>query len=297
MKIFISIASFLDPTLTRTIRSALDKADNPEALVFGLGLQYWEDPDLSEFPEKQIRKLSWRPDARPGLVKIRYEISRLLEDEDYFLQIDSHMIFHAGWDTDLISKTQEIQRLSGTYKVIVFPLGIYPDGAMTSRFVLSLPEHGDGRIIINSIPENGKAFPESEIEKISYMRVGQTFFDARFIKEVGLDPRSHYTQEQAYLGFRAYITGWDVYQYHKDLMTHNDADYVAAVDQEEAKSWGTQEEIPNSEEDMSLAYIYNCGPYALPNAERTPMEYWSFNGCLEEFVNAKKILDELGHAC
>lgn len=297
MSIFLSIASFLDPTLTRTIRSAMDNADNPESLVFGLGLQYWEEPDLSEFPESQIRKLSWKPDDRPGIVKIRYEISRLLEDEDYFLEIDSHMRFSPGWDTDLVSKIQEMQQQLGTYKVVIFPLGVYPDGAMTSRFVLDLQESPDGSVTINSLPENGKAMPAKDTEIISYMRVGQIFFDARFIREVGLDPRSHYIQEQAYLGFRAFMTGWTVYQYHKDLMNHDDADYVAAVDQEEAKTWGTQEEIPNSEEDMTLAYIYNCGPYALPNAERTPMEYWSFNGCLEEFVNAKKILDELGHAC
>ncbi len=42
MTIFISIASYRDPELERTIRSALENAENPQDLHFGVMLQEFE---------------------------------------------------------------------------------------------------------------------------------------------------------------------------------------------------------------------------------------------------------------
>ena len=291
MSIFVSIASFMDPTLTRTIQRAMDKADNPEHLVFGLGLQYEQEPDLSFVPDRQLRTISYHPDTRPGIVKIRYEISQLFDNEDYFLMIDSHMQFRQGWDTELIDVMKDLQVRTKNYKVAVFPLGLYGEEAMTSRFKLQQRHSDILPLVVGSEPINGRAIPKSKIEKISYMRVGQIFFDGRFISEVGLDSRSQYSQEQAYLGFRAFMAGWDVYQYHEDVMTHDDYEYIKAIDQIKAKQFGAVPEAHNAEEHMTMAYIYNKGPYAIKDAVREPADYWSFNLSFFEYTRAKKILD------
>lgn len=49
MSIFISIASYRDPELIRTIKSAIDNAANPEKLVFSIVVQDLptDIPDLS----------------------------------------------------------------------------------------------------------------------------------------------------------------------------------------------------------------------------------------------------------
>ena len=49
MSIFISIASYRDPELVRTITSAIDNASNPDQLYFGVVLQEFDKfaPDLS----------------------------------------------------------------------------------------------------------------------------------------------------------------------------------------------------------------------------------------------------------
>jgi hypothetical protein len=295
MSIFISIASYEDPTLVRTIERALWRSNNPEDLVFGLGLQYEELPDLSSLPQSQLRILSWNPRTRPGIVKVRYEISQLFKDEDYFLMIDSHMQFTQGWDTKLVSVIKELQESTKTYKVIVFPLGLYGKEAMSSRFRIEQRTSKKLPLNVAAQPVNGRYIPEKEIEKISFMRVGQIFFDGRFIKEVGLDSRSQYNQEQAYLGYRAYLSGWDTYQYHQDLMTHDDSIYVASIDQVKAKEFGAVPEIDDSDEDMTMAYIYNTGPYAIPNAERTPDDFWSANRSFFEFTRAKALLDKHNH--
>ena len=85
-KIFINIASFRDPTLGVTIKSALVNARNPENLVFGIGAQYYdgEMPSIHVDPS-QLKIINYHPDTRPGVVKVRYEISKMLTDEKYFL--------------------------------------------------------------------------------------------------------------------------------------------------------------------------------------------------------------------
>lgn len=292
MSIFVSIASYEDPTLARTIQRALDTADDPDGLVFGLGLQYEEEPDLSFVPDKQLRTMSYHPHTRPGIVRIRYEISQMFDGEDYFLMIDSHMQFKKGWDTELISVIKDLQVAKKTYKIGVFPLGLYGEEAMTSRFSLKQEPSKILPFTINSRPENGRAIPKGKLEKISFMRVGQIFFDGRFISEVGLDSVSQYTQEQAYLGFRAYMAGWDIYQYHEDVMTHDDYDYLRAIDQIKAKQFGAVPETHNSEEHMTMAYLYNTGPYAIKDAVREPVDYWSFNLSFFEYVRSKKAMDK-----
>lgn len=292
MSIFVSIASYEDPTLVRTIQRALAMADRPDDLVFGLGLQYEQPPDLSFLPDSQQRVLYYNPSTRPGIVRIRYEISQMFQGEDYFLMIDSHMQFKAGWDSELISVLQGLQSDKKTYKIAVFPLGLYGEEAMTSRFRLTQNPSKTLPFTVGSQPVNGRGIPKKKLERISFMRVGQIFFDGRFISEVGLDSVSQYTQEQAYLGFRAYMAGWDVYQYHEDVMTHDDYEYLKAIDQVKAKEFGAVPEVYHAEEYMTMAYIYNKGPYAIENAEREPVDYWSFNLSFFEYVRAKKLLDK-----
>jgi hypothetical protein len=281
----------MDPTLPRTIQRALAKADMPDQLVFGVGLQYDVEPDLSFIPDGQLRTISWNPANRPGIVKIRYEISKLFKDEDYFLMIDSHMDFVDGWDTKLINIIKSLQDSDNSYRVGLLPLGLYGDEAMGSRFDIEVYQAEGFPLCLNSVPVNTRYVPTQEIEQIYFMRVGQIFFDGRFIKEVGLDSISHYNQEQAYLGYRAFMSGWNVYQYHQNIMMHDDIDYLKQVDQIAAKQWGTVSEVQNSHRDMTMAYVYNTGPYAIANAVRTPEEYWNFNGCIDKFSELKMSLD------
>ena len=49
MKIFISIASYQDPLLETTVRSAYDSADNSDSLIFGICDQSSEPMDIGSF--------------------------------------------------------------------------------------------------------------------------------------------------------------------------------------------------------------------------------------------------------
>ncbi|MEI7674951.1 MAG: GlcNAc-transferase family protein, partial [bacterium] len=97
--IFISIASYRDPDLINTVKSAYDRAFFKNRLFFSIVSQADESehPDLSFIPEKQIRyiKFDWRESL--GACWAR-EISSRDISQNYFFQIDSHSRFIANWD-------------------------------------------------------------------------------------------------------------------------------------------------------------------------------------------------------
>jgi glycosyltransferase involved in cell wall biosynthesis len=98
LNIFISIASYRDPELQWTIKSAIDNATNPENLFFGVVYQGLESemPDLSYVKNLSVIKI--HPKEARGAGYARSRAMELYSDENYFLQIDSHTRFAQGWD-------------------------------------------------------------------------------------------------------------------------------------------------------------------------------------------------------
>jgi len=99
-KIFVSIACFCDKDIKNTIEDCLLKANNPDNIIFGICLQYDpEDDFLKDYdnkPQFRIEKIHWKEAKGPTYA--RYLISKLLENEEYFLQIDAHTRFFQNWD-------------------------------------------------------------------------------------------------------------------------------------------------------------------------------------------------------
>ena len=69
MKIFIQVASYRDPQLIPTIKSALENAKRPENLVFGIARQYHPDDSFDNLDE-------YRNDERFRIIDIPYTESK-----------------------------------------------------------------------------------------------------------------------------------------------------------------------------------------------------------------------------
>jgi hypothetical protein len=65
MKIFIQIASYRDPELEKTIKSAIENAKKPKNLVFGIARQYHPDDKFDTLEE-------YRKDKRFRILDIPY---------------------------------------------------------------------------------------------------------------------------------------------------------------------------------------------------------------------------------
>jgi hypothetical protein len=100
--IFISIASYRDPELTKTIKSLLTNARNPE----NLRIVTYEQNDPGDISVEElvvndvhiIRVLRDHFSKAMGPVWARYKIQQYYSDEEYYLQIDSHMRVIKDWD-------------------------------------------------------------------------------------------------------------------------------------------------------------------------------------------------------
>jgi hypothetical protein len=97
--ILISIASYRDPDLENTVRSAYYNADYRDRIFFSIVSQAdgYEHPNLSFIPKSQIRYIKYHFTESKGACWAREIASRDI-DSDYFLQIDSHSRFIDGWD-------------------------------------------------------------------------------------------------------------------------------------------------------------------------------------------------------
>ena len=102
-RVFVSIAAYRDPQLNAAIADCLRKAHNPEQLRFGI---YWQHaaedlpPAYAGDDRFQILDILWQ-DSR-GACWARAEAMKLWRGEEWFLQVDSHCRFAAGWDERLI---------------------------------------------------------------------------------------------------------------------------------------------------------------------------------------------------
>lgn len=288
--IFINIASFRDPSLAITIKSALHHADKPENLIFGVGAQYYdgEMPRL-DVDKSQLRLISYNPDTRPGVVRIRYEISKLLKDEKYFYMIDSHTLFSPGWDTKAIAYLNEAKIESKSNEVILSGCGSKEniDYIENSKYFLE-KRNDDG-----SDAEGGYlAFVSSDfpipktknLTKHFHIDFSNFFTTSNFLSEVELDPISDFLFEEAYISWRAFMSGWDVYVPENGYAFQNPHAYFNIVwDNDWQKRDYLREE--DKEKDNKLiveifeAFVFNdsSSRFSVKNPKRSTSDFWEWS--------------------
>jgi hypothetical protein len=229
MKIFIQIASYRDPELIPTIKSCLENAKNPENLIFGICRQYHPEDkfdDLSEYDkDKRFKIINVLYSEAKGVCWARNQVQQLYNEEDYTLQIDSHMRFEKNWDETLIDMIKQLKKL-GIQKPLL------------TGYVPSYDPKNDpnGRVMVpwrmvfdKFIPEGAVFFlPETipnweEIE----LPVPSRFYSAhfcftigKFAKEVQHNPDFYFHGEEISIAVRAFTHGYDLFHPNKVVIWH-----------------------------------------------------------------------------
>jgi hypothetical protein len=108
--IFIAIPSIEDTELVPTILNALQSAENSNRISIGVAYATeFKNKKLNEVlinAFKDFNNISFNfinVNKYYGAGWGRINSSKLYNDEDYYLQIDSHMLFDSNWDTKLIN--------------------------------------------------------------------------------------------------------------------------------------------------------------------------------------------------
>ncbi|WP_329503097.1 GlcNAc-transferase family protein [Klebsiella aerogenes] len=239
--IFISIASYRDNELYPTIVDLVKNAAHPHEL--NIAVCWQDEEDLSQFELKGITfSPSWKTNSFPvyraqfmgatlfiinmhftqsaGTGFARYLCETLYNNEQYFLQIDSHCRFTTGWDEEMIGILESLRKQSDKPMLSTYPPDYQPGkpeqrASFTSRLIFKR-FMDDGISLQDSCPMQA-----SEPQRNCYLAGGFVFADGHYVRNVPNDPQVFFYGEEISMAVRAYTHGYDAYTPHKILLWHH----------------------------------------------------------------------------
>lgn len=228
-KIFVQIAAYRDPQLKLTLKDMLDNAKNPEDLVVAIAWQHSKEDewdDLEEYKnDKRFKIIDIDYKESKGVCWARHAVQQLYDNEEYTLQIDSHMRFAENWDETLVRMVKQLQ-WKGHKKPLL------------TAYVSSFDPNNDpaGRTRVpwrmdfdRFIPEGAIFFLPADIpnHKMLSEPVTSRFYSAhfcftlgQFAKEVQHNPDYYFHGEEISIAVRAYTHGYDLFHPHKIVVWH-----------------------------------------------------------------------------
>jgi hypothetical protein len=228
-RILIHLPAYREPELVPTIKNALENAEYPERLVFGICRQYNPDDgfdNVDEFrddPRFKIRDIIYT--EAKGLAYARAIINdELLEDEEFVLQLDSHHRFKKNWDSTLIEWYYDLVN-DGYNPLICGYLPYYNpkndpgDRVMEPWFSMAQSFYPHGTIFIRptGVP-NWQSIPKPYPAR--FLSGHFAFGPNQWAKDVRHDPNIFFSGEEINLTVRSYTHGYDLFHPHRVIIWH-----------------------------------------------------------------------------
>jgi len=219
--IFISIASYRDHELEKTVRDCLRKAMHPERLVFGIHWQHDNHEFFEHTFDRRFRVIDTYYTLSKGQCWARSEAQKLYAGEDFVLQIDSHTRFVPDWDEISIHGIRELQQ-EGNNKVIISNLAPGYDPA------------DDGNLCDVSLSSDFHGFTAEGYIGLTWSRknTSDRFSRGRSIsghflfsigdlyREVKIDPNLYFYGSEITYAVRAFTYGYDLYSSNRPIVYH-----------------------------------------------------------------------------
>lgn len=219
--IFMTIPAYNDPQLIPTIESALANALYPERVHFCVGMQYDDDkmPDVSRFINNpNFTFIFYDVEKRPGVYWIRREMAEKHNGQDYFLMVDSHMIFAEYWDAKLINDYEDLRRLHGDRTIISQPTTLDVGSTIDNRTIDDRPHWqidwlNNQQSVERTIVPWTTQYPwEGERYQRSYYSCSHFFFTNKdYLTDVGFHQTIRSYSEEYTIAITSYLSGWDYY--------------------------------------------------------------------------------------
>jgi hypothetical protein len=240
--IFVSVASYRDRQCHETVHDLFEKASFPDRIRVGVCEQH----DPADVPcgkglgkwAAQVKIYYLPPEEAKGPTYARYWCATLMNNEDYFLQIDAHTRFVPSWDIYGIAMIKQAVQQAGHPKVI---LSYYP--ADMKDYKKKPDDKSIPRIETASLSRDGIWKWDAAIyrptgdklEPGKFIAAGCLFTTKQWVKDVPFDPNLPFlfTGEEVLLTARSYTKGWDIYSPNRHLIFHS---YYRS---EEPKIWDT----------------------------------------------------------
>ena len=227
MSIFISIASYQDPLLVSTIFSAYENAENKNDLIFSICDQSDNTIDINGITfSDQIHYDHVDPLFSKGPCWARHRAQSFFNEEDFFLQVDSHTLFAPEWDSifikqlEKISANQEIDEYfkkpiitsyPRSFKVLDFEKGLFELNT-GDKHTQVITYRKDSLFLKGSFSRQiGIPTKHTDITHAILLAAGCIFTKGAFVKEIPYDPNYYFYGEELSLAMRAFTNGYSFF--------------------------------------------------------------------------------------
>ena len=227
MSIFISIASYQDPLLVSTIFSAYENAENKNDLIFSICDQSENVINVNEITfSDQIHYDHVDPLFSKGPCWARHRAQSFFNEEDFFLQVDSHTQFAPKWDSifikqlEKISANQEIDEYfkkpiitsyPRSFKVLDFEKGLFELNT-GDKHTQVITYRKDSLFFKGSFSRQiGIPTKHTDITHAILLAAGCIFTKGAFVKEIPYDPNYYFYGEELSLAMRAFTNGYSFF--------------------------------------------------------------------------------------
>ena len=227
MSIFISIASYQDPLLVSTIFSAYENAENKNDLIFSICDQSDNTIDINGITfSDQIHYDHVDPLFSKGPCWARHRAQSFFNEEDFFLQVDSHTLFAPEWDSifikqlEKISANQEIDEYfkkpiitsyPRSFKVLDFEKGLF-ELQTGDKHTQVITYRKDSLFLKGSFSRQiGIPTKHTDITHAILLAAGCIFTKGAFVKEIPYDPNYYFYGEELSLAMRAFTNGYSFF--------------------------------------------------------------------------------------
>jgi len=236
--IFVSIASYRDKELIKTVNSCLSKAKYPENIRIGICWQYDNEEDtnaLDNIPQVQSYKIFWE-DVEGSVCWARSIIQqKFFNNEEYYFQIDSHTLFAQDWDEILINMYDELP----TDKAVIsvgppYYYDLNAEGALPHfdgepvEFIDNV--HRDTTVYKQKLDNlDGSGFmmfgfkPAEDISKpilARHISAALLFTTGQWVRDIPYDPNLYFQGEEGSLALRSFTHGYDIFNPNKLVCWH-----------------------------------------------------------------------------
>ena len=232
--IFVSVASYRDKYCSRTLESMYENAANPSSLFVGLCVQNDTDdescvlsnPALTAY-QPNIRTINLAHFEAKGPTWARYLCTTLMQDEDYFLQIDSHTLFGENWDVKLVAMVKDIKANTASTDVV---LSHYPpsyedrDNKARDKTVVDTicQSFFNERGMVSFLGAEGVEMTKTPYVQTPHIAAGMFFCEGKCIREVPYDPHlpNLFVGEEILHSARVWTSGYDIYTPQENTVFH-----------------------------------------------------------------------------
>jgi Rps23 Pro-64 3,4-dihydroxylase Tpa1-like proline 4-hydroxylase len=290
-RIFVQIASYRDPDCQWTVKDLFEKATHPERVFVGICWQFvkGEDDICFQVPyprSEQVRVHEVDAKQSKGVCWARGLVQKLWKDEEFTLQIDSHMRFEPGWDESLIEMWKEC----GKEKAVItcYPPGFAPPNKLQRKWIFGMSAKEfdqNGILLMHGKPAYTRdQLPQKPIHG-AFASACMYFGPSRIIKDVPYDPNLYFFGEEISLAVRFWTHGYDLFHPNRPVIYHDWDRSKRPTHFSDHNAWQKQNERSFVRVRHMLGTVVSDDPditkdldiYGL-GKERTLAEYQAFSG-------------------